>query len=128
MTSPDADAAFVAAMEDVLETHQEPRDPDRPLVCLDETFKQWVIETREPIPAKPGEPVRHDYEHERNGVADIFMVLAPLECRRHSWSPTLTPPSITSSSSRNYPRPGRIRTRRSEQPMPGSPHSRQSVS
>jgi hypothetical protein len=68
-------------MEDVLETYQKPRDPDRPLVCLDETSKQLVIETRKPIPAKPGQPVRYDYEYERNGVANIFMTFAPLEVR-----------------------------------------------
>src|ERR1700688_108304 len=46
---PDANAAFVAAMEDVLETYQKPRDLDRPLVCLDETSKQLIVETRKPI-------------------------------------------------------------------------------
>ena len=66
-------------MEDVLETYQKPRDPDRPLVCLDETSKQLVVETRKPIPAKPGQPARYDYEYERNGVANIFMTFAPLE-------------------------------------------------
>jgi len=76
---PDANAAFLAAMEDVLETYQKPRDPDRPLVCLDETSKQLVVETRKPIPAKPGQPVRYDYEYARNGVADIFMMFAALE-------------------------------------------------
>jgi hypothetical protein len=76
---PDANAAFVAAMEDVLETYQKPRDLDRPLVCLDETSKQLIVETRKPIPAKPGQPVRYDYEYERNGVANIFMTFAPLE-------------------------------------------------
>ena len=79
MIPPDANAAFVAAMEDVLETYQKPRDPERPLVCLDETSKQLVIETRKPIPAKPGQPIRYDYEYERNGVANIFMTFAPLE-------------------------------------------------
>ena len=59
MIPPDANAGFVAAMEDVLETYQKPRDPDRPLVCLDETSKQLVVETRTPIPAKPGQPARH---------------------------------------------------------------------
>ena len=68
MIPPDANAGFVAAMEDVLETYQKPRDPDRPLVCLDETSKQLIVETRAPIPAKPGQPTRHDYEYERNGV------------------------------------------------------------
>jgi hypothetical protein len=80
---PDANAAFVAAMEDVLETYQKPRDPERPLVCLDETSKQLVAETRKPIPAKPGQPARHDYEYERNGVANLFMIFAPLEGIRH---------------------------------------------
>jgi hypothetical protein len=76
---PDASAGFVAAMEDVLETYQKPRDPNRPLVCLDESSKQLIIETRAPIPAKPGQPARHDYEYERNGVASIFMMFSPLE-------------------------------------------------
>jgi len=80
---PDANAGFVAAMEDVLETYQKPRDPDRPLVCLDETSKQLIIETRTPIPAKPGQPARHDYEYQRNGVANLFMIFAPLEGWRH---------------------------------------------
>jgi len=53
---PEANPGFVAAMEDVLETYQRPRDPDRPLVCLDETSKQLIAETRAPIPPKPGQP------------------------------------------------------------------------
>jgi hypothetical protein len=53
---PDASAAFVADMEDVLEVYHRPRDPERPLVCLDESSKQLIIETRTPIPAKPGQP------------------------------------------------------------------------
>jgi hypothetical protein len=80
---PKANAAFVAAMEDVLEVYTRPRDPDRPLVCLDETSKQLIAETRTPIPMKPGRPVRRDYEYERNGVANLFMVFAPLEGWRH---------------------------------------------
>ena len=69
----------VAAIEDVLETYQKPRDLDRPLVCLDETSKQLIVETRKPTPAKPGRPVRDEYEYERNGVANPFMTFAPLE-------------------------------------------------
>ncbi len=53
-------------MEDVLEVYQRPRDPERPVVCLDETSKQMIVETREPIPAKPGRKARHDYEYARN--------------------------------------------------------------
>lgn len=79
MIPPDANAGFVAAMEDVLETYQKPRDPDRPLVCLDETSKQMIVETRAPIPTRPGRAARHDYEYERNGVANLFMMFAPLE-------------------------------------------------
>jgi len=81
--APEANAAFVAAMEDILEVYQRPRDPDSPLVCLDETSKQLIVETREPIPAKPGRPKREDYEYERNGVANLFMLFAPLEGWRH---------------------------------------------
>ncbi len=83
MIPPDANAGFVAAMEDVLETYQKPRDPERPLVCLDETSKQLIIETRKPISAKPGQPARYDYEYQRNGVANLFMMFAPLEGWRH---------------------------------------------
>ena len=70
-------------MEDVLAVYTRPRDPDRPLVCLDETSKQLIAETRLPIPMKPGRPARCDYEYERNGVANLFMMFAPLEGRRH---------------------------------------------
>ncbi|MFZ2649360.1 MAG: IS630 family transposase [Burkholderiaceae bacterium] len=80
---PDANAAFVANMEDVLEVYQRPHDPERPLVCLDETSKQMIVETHAPIPAKPGRKARHDYEYERNGVANLFMMFAPLEGWRH---------------------------------------------
>jgi DDE superfamily endonuclease len=80
---PDGSAAFVAAMEDVLEIYHKPHDPDFPLVCLDETSKQLIAETRLPIPAKPGMPARHDYEYARNGTANLFMLFAPLEGWRH---------------------------------------------
>jgi DDE superfamily endonuclease len=74
---------FVAGMEDVPEVYQRPHDPECPLVCLDETSKQLIAETRVPIPAKPGHPARHDYEYERNGTANLFMMFAPLEGWRH---------------------------------------------
>ena len=70
-------------MEDVLDVYQRPRDPECPLVCLDETSKQMIVETREPIAAKPGRKARHDYEYARNGVANLFMMFAPLEGWRH---------------------------------------------
>ncbi|MGH6795437.1 MAG: IS630 family transposase [Methylocella sp.] len=80
---PKANSAFVAAMEDVLAVYTRPRDPDRPLVCLDETSKQLLAETRAPIPMIPGRPARCDYEYERNGTANLFMLFAPLEGWRH---------------------------------------------
>jgi hypothetical protein len=66
-------------MEDVLEVYQRPRDPDCPVVCLDETSKQLIAETRAPIEAKSGRPARYDYEYRRNGTANLFMLFAPLE-------------------------------------------------
>jgi len=80
---PKANGAFVAAMEDVLEVYHRPHDPDRPLVCLDETSKQLIAETRQPLPIRPGQPARYDYEYKRNGVANLFMLFAPLEGWRH---------------------------------------------
>jgi uncharacterized small protein (DUF1192 family) len=70
-------------MEDILEVYQRPYDSQRPLVCLDETSKQLIAETRVPIAAKPGQPGRHDYEYRRNGTANLFMMFAPLEGWRH---------------------------------------------
>jgi hypothetical protein len=66
-------------MEDVLAVYTRPHDPDRPLVCLDETSKQLLAETRVPVPMKPRRPARFDYEYERNGTANLFMLFAPLE-------------------------------------------------
>ncbi len=66
-------------MEDVLAVYTRPRDADCPLVCLDETSKQLIAETRVPVPMKPGRPARFDYEYQRNGTANLFMLFAPLE-------------------------------------------------
>jgi len=70
-------------MEDVLEVYQRPHDPTCPVVCLDETSKQLIAETRVPIAAKPGRVVRFDHEYHRNGTANLFMMFAPLEGWRH---------------------------------------------
>jgi DDE superfamily endonuclease len=70
-------------MEDVLEVYTRPHDAEVPLVCLDETSKQLVAETRTPVPMKKGSPKRTDYEYERNGTANLFMLFAPLEGWRH---------------------------------------------
>jgi len=70
-------------MEDVLAVYTRPHDPDRPLVCLDESSKQLIKETRLPVAMKEGQPARVDYEYERNGTANMFMMFAPLEGWRH---------------------------------------------
>jgi len=93
-------------MEDVLAVYTRPRDGDCPLVCLDETSKQLIGETRVPIEMKAGRPARFDYEYERNGTANPFMMFAPLEGWRHvkslpprrRGSPIATLPSTTRMS------------------------------
>ena len=70
-------------MEDVLAVYTRPRDSDYPLVCLDETSKQLIAETRVPVPMKPGRVARIDYEYARNGTANLLMLFAPLEGWRH---------------------------------------------
>ena len=65
-------------MEDVLELYREGHDPARPVICMDETSKQLVGETRTPIAAGPGRPRRIDYEYERRGTADVFIFTEPL--------------------------------------------------
>jgi hypothetical protein len=75
---PERSAAFVAQMEDVLDVYERPYDPRYPQVCIDEASKQLVGEVRTPLPATPGHPAREDYEYERKGVANLFMVTEPL--------------------------------------------------
>ncbi len=66
-------------MESVLEVYQRPFDPDFPIVCLDEQLKQLVKEIIEPLSPQPGQKERYDYQYERNGTANIFMVCNPIE-------------------------------------------------
>lgn len=70
-------------MEDVLEVYTRPYDPRRPQVCLDETSRQLVGETRDPLPPAPGRPARYDPEYVRNGVVNRFMLTEPLRGWRH---------------------------------------------
>ncbi len=66
-------------MEDVLGVYQRRYGDNEVLICLDETSKQQVKETRLPRPARPGTAGSYDYEYERNGVSNLFMLFAPLE-------------------------------------------------
>ena len=65
-------------MEDVLTVYHRPLDPAHPVICMDETSKQLVGETRLALPTAPGQPQREDYEYERHGVANLFLFSEPL--------------------------------------------------
>jgi hypothetical protein len=80
---PEASGEFVYHMEDVLEVYTRPEDPRFPQVCMDETSKQLVGETRSPMAATRGRPARYDYEYERHGVRNLFLFVEPLRGRRH---------------------------------------------
>jgi hypothetical protein len=69
-------------MEDVLEVYKRPYDPQRPVVCLDETSKQLIGEVRTPVPAAPGQVAHYDCEYARHGVANLFMIFEPLAGQR----------------------------------------------
>lgn len=75
---PEADAEFVAHMEEVLDTYEKPYDPDCPVICMDEQPVQLIKETRTPIAGTAEHPRRVDYEYERAGTASIFMFTEPL--------------------------------------------------
>jgi len=70
-------------MEDVLDLYAEPYDPKRPKVNFDETSKQLIGETRQPLPAQPGHAARYDYEYKRNGTRNIFLFCEPQAGWRH---------------------------------------------
>lgn len=72
------DAAFAAAMEDVLDVYRMPYDKDCPVICMDEKPYQLLDQKREPIPIKPGHPLREDEEYVRNGTCSIFVFNEPL--------------------------------------------------
>lgn len=78
MIPPENDAEFVANMEEVLETYEQPYNPNVPVVCMDEQPVQLTKEVRAPIEATPNHPKRIDYEYERAGTASIFLFAEPL--------------------------------------------------
>ena len=88
---PEADAEFVANMEEVLDTYAKPYDPTHPILCMDEQPVQLVKETRKPIEATAKHPRRVDYEYERAGTASIFMFTEPLS----GWRMATARPSKT---------------------------------
>jgi hypothetical protein len=69
-------------MEDVLDVYKRPYDARRPLICMDEMPKQLLSDTRDPLPICSGKPAREDYEYQREGTADVFMLFEPLVGKR----------------------------------------------
>lgn len=80
---PTADVEFVALMEIILDLYERAYDPKHPVVCFDETSKQLIEETRLPLPMKPGQVQRYDYEYQRNGTRNLFLFFEPLAGWRH---------------------------------------------
>ncbi len=74
---------YVWHLEDVLDLYAEPEDPRYPQVCFDESPVQLTSETRQPLPAQPGQPVRYDTEYKREGTANLFLFVQPLRGWRH---------------------------------------------
>jgi transposase len=72
---PEVNGEYVARMEDVLDLYAEAPDPERPVVCFDETPVQLIGEVRQPIPAEPDQLERYDYEYRRNGTVNLFVFL-----------------------------------------------------
>ena len=82
MIPPEHNSSFVAHMERVLDVYKRPFDPMRPVVCMDESPKQLIAETRVPIPGSPGRVAKHDYEYRRCGVCTVFLACEPLAGKR----------------------------------------------
>ena len=68
---------YIAKMEDVLETYEQPYDPQQPVVCLDEKPVTLHADVRRGSPAVPGREARRDNEYERCGTANVFCAVEP---------------------------------------------------
>ena len=79
---PEQDGQFVARMEQILEVYRRPRDPRRPVVCMDEQPVQLISESRSAVPMGKGQPKRIDYEYVREGTCTVWMFVEPLGCWR----------------------------------------------
>lgn len=82
MIPPGSSGEFVAGMEQVLDVYRQPYDRLHPVVCMDESPRQLIRETRAALPARPGRTARFDYEYERCGVASVFLAVEPLSGQR----------------------------------------------
>ncbi|WP_156161255.1 IS630 family transposase [Methanosarcina sp. 1.H.A.2.2] len=79
---PEQNSSFVANMEMVLDVYKRPFDPRNPVMCMDESPKQLIGETRTPVPCSPGKTARYDYEYKRCGMCNIFLACEPLTGKR----------------------------------------------
>ena len=84
MIPPRRNADFAAGMERVLDVYRRPYDANFPVVCMDETPRQLIGETRTPVPPAPGRAAREDYEYRRLGTCNVFMATEPLAGRRQT--------------------------------------------
>ena len=82
MIPQDCNANFVAQMEQVLDVYKRPYDSRFPVICMDESPRQLIDEVKRPVPARPGQPARHDYEYRRCGTCNLFMANEPLAGKR----------------------------------------------
>ena len=82
MIPPDCNPNFVAQMEQVLDVYKRPYDSRFPVICMDESPRQLIDEVKRPVPARPGQPARHDYEYRRCGTCNLFMANEPLAGKR----------------------------------------------
>ena len=83
----DLDDDYIAKMEDVLETYEQPYDPQQPVLCLDEKPVTLHADVRPTAPAQPGREARRDNEYERCGTANVFCAVEP-KTGRHFTFPT----------------------------------------
>lgn len=81
---PQQNSQFVANMEQVLDVYKRPYNAAFPVICMDESPKQLIKETRVPVPMKLGQEARQDFEYERCGVANIFLASEPLKGKRYA--------------------------------------------
>ena len=82
MIPPEQNGDFVPNMEMVLGIYKRPFDQRFPVVCMDESPKQLIGETKTPIAASPGQVAKYDYEYKRHGVCNVFMPCEPLAGKR----------------------------------------------
>jgi hypothetical protein len=83
----DLNEDYIAKMEDVLETYEQPYDPEEPVVCLDEKPVTLHADVRPRASAQPGREARRDNEYERCGTANVFCAVEP-KAGRHFTFPT----------------------------------------